>query len=84
MLSPETIIARCRDLAMDSRRDYQHFHGTDPDAEGGCRPEIEGYFAADFRILRRAGVSEGDKVYCRSYWDDTFFQVAQAESEGSS
>ena len=74
-----TITTRCRQLAIDSRTEYLAEHsGKTPDAEGGSRPEIQGYFTADWRTLRREGAQEGDKAACRGVWEESFFQLVPA------
>ena len=51
-----TITTRCRQLAIDSRAEHLNEHqGKTPDAEGESRSEIQAYFTADWRILRREG-----------------------------
>ena len=78
------ITTRCRQLAIESRAEYLAEHpGRIPDAEGGSQPEIQGYFTADWRSLRREGAQEGDKAICRGVWEEAFFKLVPAGgSEG--
>ncbi len=77
MLSAD-LVQKCRALALDALVEYKADHGGQAPRIGQTSAEIEGYFQADFRALRREGATGDDRAAARSEWEACFYALEPA------
>jgi hypothetical protein len=75
MMVSQAISDRCRQLALDSRAQYESNHGIPPQIEGPNQAEITNYFTTDWMAMCQEGAALEDKHTCHQIWLDSFFAM---------
>jgi len=67
------LLMKCSALAADSQTEYRADHGGIAPRQGQGMSELEGFFQADWRQLRREGATILDQPVIRKTWEAVFF-----------